>query len=258
MKKKISIGIVLLLVIFCFLYFWNKYAYAGQEKYFPSNTKPEAGLQIGIIGDSWVVRQNLDSLLEKRLSDKGVHAEILSSGNPGAKTKKIYENLFKDESEEFSSKKILEKKPDYCIVIAGVNDAAMCMGPDYYAHHMVMIINTLLHYDIKPVIVSLPEFGLEENFKNKNILSSLSNRGTELVLNGSAEFKLQDYRNTLLKDLKSTGLDKKVILLNFDEVSRNYDKDKDLYADPLHLNKRGYQKFSEFLSESMINLEDAK
>ncbi|MDQ0783483.1 SGNH/GDSL hydrolase family protein [Chryseobacterium sp. W4I1] len=258
MKKKISIGIVLLLVIFCFLYFWNKYAYAGQEKYFPSNTKPEAGLQIGIIGDSWVVRQNLDSLLEKRLSDKGVHAEILSSGNPGAKTKKIYENLFKDESEEFSSKKILEKKPDYCIIMAGVNDAAMCMGPDYYAHHMVMIINTLLHYDIKPVIVSLPEFGLEENFKNKNILSGLSNRGTELVLNGNAEFKLQDYRNTLLKDLKSTGLDKKVILLNFDEVSRNYNKDKDLYADPLHLNMKGYQKFSEFLSESMINLEDSK
>jgi lysophospholipase L1-like esterase len=258
MKKKIVIGITLLLGIFCFLYFWNKYAYAGQEKYFSSRAKPEAGLQIGIIGDSWVVRQNLDSLLTQKLSDKGVHAEIYSSGNPGAKTKKIYENLFKDENEEFSSKKVLDKKPDYCIVMAGVNDAAMCLGPDYYAHHMVMIINTLLHYDIKPVVVSLPEFGLEENFKNKNIVSSLSNRGTELVLNGGTDFKLQDYRNAFLKNLKSTGLDKKVILLNFDEVSVNYDKDKDLYADPLHLNKKGYQKFSEFVSESIVNLEGAK
>lgn len=258
MKKKLSIGLILLLGIFCFLYFWNKYTYAGQEKYFSSRTKPEAGLQIGIIGDSWVVRQNLDSLLKKKLLDRGVQAEIYSSGNPGAKTKKIYENLFKDENEAFSSKQVLEKKPDYCIVIAGVNDAAMCQGPDYYAHHVVMIINTLLHYNIKPVVVSLPEFGVEENFKNKNVVSSLSNRGTELFLNGGSEFKLQDYRNTLMQDLKSTGLDKKIVLLDFDKVIRDYSEDKDLYADPLHLNKKGYQKFSEFLSANIINLENIK
>jgi lysophospholipase L1-like esterase len=153
---------------------------------------------------------------------------------------------------------VIEKKPDYCIIIAGVNDAATYVGPDFYTHHMLMIITTLLHYNIKPVVVSLPEFGAEENFKNKNILSSLSNRSAELVLNGGDQFKIPDYRNALLTELKHDGLDKKVAILNFDEVSSDYDKDRSLYADPLHLNKQGYQKFSEFLAIGIINLENIK
>ncbi|MCT2564348.1 SGNH/GDSL hydrolase family protein [Chryseobacterium herbae] len=254
MKKNIVLSIVLLTGAFCFVYFWNKYAYAGEEDYFSSNTKPEQGLQIGIIGDSWVVRQNLDSLLSRKISDQGVHAEIYSSGNPGAKTKRIYENLFKEDDEEFSSKKVIEKKPDYCIVIAGVNDAATHLGPDFYTHHMMMIIKTLLHYNIKPVVVSMPEFGVEEDFKNKNVLSGLSNKGAELVLNGGTAFKIQDYRNALLKDLKHNGLDQKVVILNFDEVTKDYEKDRNLFGDPLHLNKLGYQKFSEFLAKGIVNL----
>ncbi|NML69485.1 SGNH/GDSL hydrolase family protein [Chryseobacterium sp. RP-3-3] len=258
MKKKIVLSSVLLTGVFCFVYFWNKYSYAGEENYFSSGTKPETGLQIGIIGDSWVVRQNLDSLLEKKLLDKGVQSEIYSSGNPGAKTKRIYENLFKDDGEEFSSKKVIDKKPDYCIVIAGVNDAATHVGPEFYTHHMVMIIKTLLHYNIKPVVVSLPEFGVEEDFKNKNIISSLSNRGAELFLNGGTEFKIPDYRTALLEDLKRNGLDKKAAILNFDEVSKDFDKNRNLYADPLHLNKQGYQKFSEFLAKGIVNLAETK
>ncbi|MBB6370943.1 SGNH/GDSL hydrolase family protein [Chryseobacterium shigense] len=258
MKKKLVLGVVLLIGVVSLIYFWNKYSYAGRENYFSSAAKPENGLQIGIIGDSWVVRQNLDSLLQKKLLDKGIHSEIYSSGNPGAKTKKIYENLFKDDNEEFSSRKVIEKKPDYCIVIAGVNDAATCMGPEFYTHHMLMIIKTLLHYNIRPVIVSLPEFGVEENFKSKNVISSLSNRSAELVLNGGDQFKIPDYRNALLEELKHDGLDKKITILNFDEVTPDYDKDKGLYADPLHLNKLGYQKFSEFLAKGMVNLESTK
>ncbi|PQA93499.1 hypothetical protein B0A69_10855 [Chryseobacterium shigense] len=258
MKKKLVLSIVLLTGVFCIGYFWNKYSYAGEEKYFPSDTKAETGLQIGIIGDSWVVRQNLDSLLQKKLLDKGIQAEIYSSGNPGATTKRIYGNLFKKEGEEFSSKTVIEKKPDYCIVIAGVNDAATHVGPDFYSHHMMMIIKTLQHYHIKPIIVSLPEFGVEENFKNKNMISSLSNRSAELFLNKGEEFKIPDYRNTLLKDLKANGLDKNSVILNFDEVSEDYEKDRNLYADPLHLNKQGYQKFSEFLAKGIVNLVPIK
>ncbi|MDR2235709.1 MAG: SGNH/GDSL hydrolase family protein [Chryseobacterium sp.] len=258
MKKKIIVTAVLLAGIFCTVYFWNKYSYAGPEKYFVSQTKPQDGLQIGIIGDSWVVRQNLDSLLEAKLQEKGVHAEVYASGNPGAKTKLIYENLFKEKKESFSSKEIIEKKPDYCIVIAGVNDAATHVGPDFYTHHMMMIINTLLHYGIKPVIIPLPEFGLEEDSEKKNILSSLSNKGSELVLNGGKKFEIKDYRNSLLNEIKKQKLDQKIILLNFDEVSSDFEKDRDLYADPLHLNLNGYQKFSDFLVKNIINLQRSR
>ena len=49
-----------------------------------------------------------------------------------------------------------------------------------------------------------------------------------------------------------------MFMLDFDEVSPDYDKDRDLYADPLHLNKQGYQKFSEFLANGIDNLEGRK
>lgn len=255
MKKKIILSIVLLIGISCFGYFWNKYAYAKEKKYFLSATKPEKGLQIGIIGDSWLVRQKLDSLVTKKISDRGVQAKIYSYGNPGATTRTIFENLFKNKDEKFSSKEVIEKKPDYCIIVAGVNDAATHVGPDFYAHHMMMMIKAMLHYNIQPVVVTLPEFGIEEDFKNKNIISEISNRGGELILNKGIPFKIQDYRKALSENLKNTGLEKKVIILNFDEVTADFDKDRNLFADPLHLNKSGYQKFSEFLVNGILNLQ---
>ncbi|MBB4808074.1 lysophospholipase L1-like esterase [Chryseobacterium defluvii] len=255
MKKKIFIVLIIILGLVGFKYFYDKYSYVDQKEYFSIGFSKKENLKIGIIGDSWVVRQRLDSLLEQKLLDRKIVAEVFASGNPGAKTKLIYENLFKEGNEDFSSKSIIERQPDYCIIIAGVNDAAMDLGPDFYSHHMMLIIKTLLHYNIKPVVVSLPEFGIEENFQKKNIISKLSNKTADVFLNGGEEFTINDYRAALLKDLYDNKLDNKIILLNFDTVCRDYSNNKNLYSDPLHLNKEGYQKFSEFLAENLRNIK---
>lgn len=107
---------------------------------------------IGIIGDSWVAGGKLDSLLHIGLLDKGFKNKILSSGHSGAKSKLIYQNLFDEKGNEHSSKFLIENRPDYCIVIAGVNDAASQIGGHFYSYHMSLIIKTLLHYKIKPII----------------------------------------------------------------------------------------------------------
>lgn len=255
MRKKIVIIFIAILLFSGVKYFYSKYLYDDQKEYFSINPLKKEHLKIGIIGDSWVVRQRLDSLLHQKLLDKSVLAEIFASGNPGAKTKLVYENLYKEENEDFSSKKIIERHPNYCIVIAGVNDAAMNLGPDFYSHHMILIIKTLLHYGIKPVIVSLPEFGIEENFQKKNLISKLSNKTTDLLLNNGESFSINDYRASLLKKLHDNNLDKRIILLNFDLVCNDYDNNKNLYSDPLHLNKEGYQKFSEFLATNLKNMK---
>lgn len=255
MRKKIFIVLIVLLVFLGAKYYYDKYSYDDQKEYFSINPSKNGHLTIGMIGDSWIVRQRLDSLLNQKLLERGVSAEVFASGNPGAKTKLIYENLFKEENEDFSSKKIIEKQPDYCIVIAGVNDAAMNLGPGFYSHHMILIIKTLLHYGIKPVVVSLPEFGIEENFQKKNLISKLSNKTVDLFLNEGNKFSINDYRTALLKDLHDSKLDKKIILLNFDLVCNDYDNNKKIYSDPLHLNKEGYQKFSEFLAENLKNMK---
>src|SRR5690606_7925243 len=126
---------------------------------------------IGIIGDSWVAGDKLDSLLFNGLFEKGFENKIISSGHPGAKSKLIYQNLFEDKENEHSSKSLIENRPDYCIVIAGVNDAASQIGSHFYAYHMNLIVKTLLHYRIKPIIVTCPEFGIKETIDNMNVLS---------------------------------------------------------------------------------------
>lgn len=257
MKKKL-LFIILFIVLSGGLYFADKYAYAGEKKYYPVAETRQDKLRIGIIGDSWLVREKLDSLVERKLSEKGISAKVFSSGNPGATSKVIYENLFKEENEDFSSRKVIESHPEYCIVVAGVNDAAKHLGPAYYAHHMELIINTLLHYNIRPVVVSLPGFGVEEDFQTKNIFSRLSNSGAELILNNGAAFTIKEYRNALTNSLRKLHKENRITVLDFDRAGLDYNGNKKLYADPLHLNKKGYQKFSEFLASGIINLEQRK
>lgn len=258
MKKKLFIAFIpFILVAFEAKYFHDKYSYSNQQEFFPSKLKKEENLKIGIIGDSWVVRQDLNHLIKNELAKKGKPAQIISSGNPGAKSKLIYENLFKNENEDFSSKKIITSQPKYCIVIAGVNDAATRVGSKFYSHHILLIIKTLLHYKITPIIVNLPEFGINEDYEQKQMVAKFANISSEVFLDDNG-FEIKDYRNLLLKDLKTNKLEKQVIILNFDEVCKNYERNKNLYSDPLHLNQLGYKKFSEFLTAKIIDLENKK
>ena len=43
-------------------------------------------VKVGIIGDSWVANRRLDEPLRQRLYEKGLNAEVVSSGHPGAQS----------------------------------------------------------------------------------------------------------------------------------------------------------------------------
>ncbi|RNA61664.1 hypothetical protein D1631_06850 [Chryseobacterium nematophagum] len=142
--------------------FFEQFSYSKKYTYFPTpHTKADSALTI-IIGDSWASKHALDSLLHYYMKEKGISCTIISSGHPGAKTKRIYQNLFENRDYNFSSKFILEARPDFCVIVAGVNDASSQIGAKNYSFHMTQIIKTLLHYNIKPIVVSLPEFGIVE------------------------------------------------------------------------------------------------
>jgi len=232
MKKKIY-RILLIFILFLgvttTLYMYRKFSYAEKQEYYPvqDNSKKDSILKIGIIGDSWVGRTDLDKKMQKFFSEKGIEADFIALSHPGASSKEIYEDMFKEKNEEFSSKFVIESKPDYCIIIAGVNDVARHIGKKYYADHMVLIINTLLHYKIKPIIVKVPNFGVED---------------------------VQEYTNieTLNKELKENDLLDKIILFDSDKINKDYKNNKNLFTDPLHLNEQGYEVFIKALSEDII------
>ena len=257
MKKKIYY-ILLVFVLFLgagALYIYKKRSYAERREYYPvqDNSKKDSVLKIGIIGDSWVGRTDLDKKMQKFFSEKGIEAEFIALSHPGALSKEIYEDMFKEKNEEFSSKFVIESKPDYCIVIAGVNDVARHIGKKYYADHMILIINTLLHYKIKPIVVEVPNFGVEDVQKYKNVFSRCTNAVSEAIDGDEVnDNNVSAYRETLNEELKKNDLLDKIILFDSDKINKDYKNNKILFSDPLHLNERGYEVFIKALSEDII------
>lgn len=258
MKKKIY-RILLIFILFLgmatILYMYRKFSYAEKQEYYlvQDNSKKDSILKIGIIGDSWVGRTDLDKKMQKFFSEKGIEAEFIALSHPGASSKEIYEDMFKEKNEEFSSKFVIESKPDYCIIIAGVNDVARHIGKKYYADHMVLIINTLLHYKIKPIVVKVPNFGVEDVQEYKNIFSKYTNIVSEAIDGGEVnDNNVSTYRETLNKELKENDLLDKIILFDSDKINKDYKSNKNLFTDPLHLNEQGYEVFIKALSEDII------
>lgn len=258
MKKKIY-RILLIFILFLgvttVLYMYRKFSYAEKQEYYPvqDNYKKDSILKIGIIGDSWVGRTDLDKKMQKFFSEKGIEAEFIALNHPGATSKEIYEDMFREKNEEFSLKFVIESKPDYCIIIAGVNDVARHIGKKYYADHMVLIINTLLHYKIKPIVVEVPNFGVEDAQKYKNIFSKYTNIVSEAI-NGDEvnDNNVSTYRETFNKELRENDLLDKITLFDSDKINKDYKSNKILFSDPLHLNEQGYEVFIKVLSEDII------
>jgi hypothetical protein len=255
MKKKIriiSIGIIAIIVLTFSCYLIDRFSYSKKLPYYSVTVDKDSTLTIGIIGDSWVAGKKLDSLLHNGLLEKGIKNKILSSGHPGAKSKLIYQNLFEEKENNHSSKFIIENSPDYCIVIAGVNDAASQIGGHFYSYHMDLIIETLLHYKIKPIIVSCPEFGIKETIDNMNILSKNRNVISAYFNNNGEIDNIKTYRKILEEELDSKNLKDSIILIDFDKVCSDYNKCSDLYANPSHLNKQGNEKLIKVIVNELI------
>lgn len=257
MKKKIYY-ILLIFVLFLgagVFYIYKKKSYAERREYYPvqDSSRKDSILKIGIIGDSWVKRTDLDKKMQKFFSEKGIEAGFIALSHPGGTSKEIYEDMFKEKNEEFSSKFVIESKPDYCIIIAGVNDVARHIGKKYYADHMILIINTLLHYKIKPIVVEVPNFGVEDVQKYKNVFSRCTNAVSEAIDGGEVnDNNVSAYRETLNEELKKNDLLDKIILFDSDKINKDYKNNKNLFTDPLHLNEQGYEVFIKALSEDII------
>lgn len=111
MTKKIriiGIGVITIIVLTFSWYLIDRFSYSKELPFYSITVDNDTTLTIGIIGDSWVAGDKLDSLLFNGLFEKGFENKIISSGHPGAKSKLIYQNLFEDKENEHSSKSLIE------------------------------------------------------------------------------------------------------------------------------------------------------
>lgn len=258
-NRTIAIRLVTISILLFSGYFIGEFykiccpSYSKELPFYSVTVKNDTAIKIGIIGDSWVSGGKLDSILQYGLFEKGIKNHILSTGHSGATSKLIYQNLFKENGNEYSSKFIIESNPDFCIIIAGVNDAVGQLSGHFYSYHMKQIVKTLLHYKIKPIIVSCPELGIKEfidnqlNFKGKlaTVISAYFNNNGEID-------NIKTYRKILSEELAYENLEESVITIDFDNVCSDYNKCQDLYANPSHLNEKGNNKLVQVIIEELI------
>jgi hypothetical protein len=251
--KLASIGAAVIVILFSGWYLLDRFSNSRKLPYFTVASGRDSTLTIGIIGDSWVAEEKLDSILHYGLLESKITNSIISSGHPGAKSKIIYQNLFGLNDKSHSSKFILEKRPEYCIVIAGVNDAAGQVGSEYYSYHVSQIVETLLHYKIKPVLVSLPEFGIEETTEKMDIVSKTRNEISAYFNNDGVIDNIRIYRNALNKALQTSHLNDSVLVVDFDNICPEYSRNKELYMNPAHLSKSGNLRLGNLIIDKLKN-----
>lgn len=220
--------------------------------------KDNQPIEIGIIGDSWVAGNKLDKAISDSLSAAGITANVTSSGHPGAKSRKIFRNLFSDVNEPYSSRSLWENKHlDYMIILAGINDTAGHIGSEFYAHHMLNIVMFAQSVGIFPIIVEIPEYNIE-NAPPEGTFSFFKRLIYQGVFDGMQNNVIANYRLTLSEKLLAELKDYSYFIVNFDPFISDYNEANGLYANALHLNERGYRMLGSYIGEDLvkvINLE---
>ena len=239
-KKVIYLIFILSLLLISVLYLYSRFSIATENTHY-ANLEPvnDRNLTIGIIGDSWVTGGNMEATLQLAFKTIGLKATVVSSGMGGAKTKQVYRNLFAGEKDIFSSAFIKKKQVKYCIVCCGVNDSFGQFGKKHYSKHMCLIIKELLKYNIKPVIVELPTYGVNELQGNLHFLNKIKNHVFAFFNNDSGIDNIKEYRAALTEELKKQLLRDKIIFIDYDKICVDYSKCPEYYSDHLHLTKQG-------------------
>ena len=140
---------------------------------------------------------------------------------------------------------------DFVVIIGGVNDSAGYLGSDFYAHHMEIIVRSVLKRGAVPVILELPEYGIE-NVESGNLVGFIRRRLFRQLYDGGSVNVIANYRQAFFEKLSDNFGDSEYIFVEFNRISVDYEKSTDIYGNYSHLNDEGKQFLTETIS-SKIN-----
>jgi hypothetical protein len=259
MKLKLRLLLLLLLIVttgFGF-YIYQRYSFEKRHPFVPEKKHKNDALRVGIIGDSWATGITIDTIIKDEFSKRGINTEVISFGQPEAKTKQIYDNLYANPEQPYSSYEILHHNLDYCIILAGTSDAEGEMGAKFYAYYCSLIISDLARNNIEPVFVTMPEFGFKEETDSLDILKKVRNEVSSLLIDNGNTRSLDGYRKQANDMLKDTHLKDSTIVVPFNLVCDDYEKHKILYRNSGHLSTAGKQKMGRLIVEYILEKEKA-
>ncbi|QEC76738.1 SGNH/GDSL hydrolase family protein [Mucilaginibacter ginsenosidivorax] len=253
LRKKLLLLLAIFFTIAVGYYMNRRYYLEKRYSSIPEKRHKNDVLRIGIIGDSWASGYSLDSILSDEFLKRGIKTEIISFGEPEAKTKDIYDNLYAAPGNPYSSAEILHHNLDYCLILAGTSDAAGEMGAKFYAYYCSLIIGDLLKDHIEPVFVTMPDFGFKEVTDSLGVLKKVRNEVASIMIDNGSTGSLDDYRKQVNEVLKDTHLQDSTIVVPFSLVCDNYHTHKILYRNNSHLSTAGKQKMGRIIVQYIIN-----
>lgn len=261
------------LVFFAVLGFlgYNGYLYTKEELFvadelpiYDIGPRPnDDTLRVAVIGDSWAeyhASLECDTIFcryAKRLTSRPV--KCFSRGHSGKITKEIYYEMFSDHTVEHSwdidrcLQPLIEQHPDYCIIMAGINDMRLCKPADFYTGNYRLMLNLLIKNGIRPVVLEMPGVDLKYFHENRRFYRRWMFDVVALLTKidySSAPI----YRNAMKKMLHETGLDEKVLFIPMSAWnSGGIDANPELYLDDrLHLNLDGYHVLDSCMAYDVI------
>ena len=260
--KKLIIFFLLLVLIFFgivygYYYFqWRSFWSIAQP--LPSYTtskKSDDTLRVVMIGDSWAALHSdlgmddyLHTLLEHDILGP---IAIISRGKGGEKSRGIYELMF--ETGGHGTKPLFQKGMDYCIISAGINDAAANIGTKQFCAHYRMILDFLLDHNIRPIIIEVPDVDLWHLYARKSKKDIIADY-LRSTMSCCGMYNYSEYREALNKMLKNENLMEFVIYIPMREWNGKGTKlnDKLFMPDRIHLNKEGYKRLDASIANAIV------
>jgi len=261
-KKNVAKSIIVigLLFVFTYILLYNRWKHLwALEKPRPVYTikhQIDDTIRVVMIGDSWAGMHHeggLDTMLFHQLRVLiNSPLKVVSSGKGGEKSRGIYRLMFDDG--QFGTRPLLSESPDYCIVIAGINDAAANMGAKQYCYHYRLILDFLLRNQIRPVVIEIPNVNIGYIYRRKPIKDLFADYLKSKMV-GCNLYDYNDYREALLKMLYDCRLMTRIVFVpmkdwNGGEVSIN---GKLFLEDQIHLNREGYELLDSCIAAAIAN-----
>jgi lysophospholipase L1-like esterase len=208
-------------------------------------------IRVAYIGDSWAdghkkVKCVIDSLV---YFSTGRPVVVKTAGISGLTSKNIYYGLFRDRS----MRNVIEWGPDFCFVVAGINDTDRKMGKGYYKENMRLIIDLLFEHHITPIILEIPSYDILFSYKRRSRQVKFQYLAS-MVVTWSKMNCIEDYRTAYYALLDEQGWSDQVITISYKDWNPDGYKDKrGLYDGGLmHLNARGYLVLDTCIAHKII------